>query len=33
MGLAFAIAIAACAGALVYAAVMAQHVIFATPGM
>ncbi|HUC51102.1 MAG TPA: Yip1 family protein [Xanthobacteraceae bacterium] len=33
MALTFAIAIAACAGALVYAAVTAQHVIFATPGM
>jgi lysylphosphatidylglycerol synthetase-like protein (DUF2156 family) len=33
MALTFATAIATCAGALVYAAVMAQHIVFATPGM
>jgi Yip1 domain len=32
MALTFAIAIAACAGALVYAAATAQHIVFATPG-
>lgn len=32
MALAFAIAMAACATALVYAAAVAQHVIFRTPG-
>jgi hypothetical protein len=33
MSLSFAIAIAACAGLLVYAAATAQHVIFGTPGL
>jgi hypothetical protein len=33
MALSFAIAITACAGALVYAAATAQHVIFGTPGL
>jgi hypothetical protein len=33
MALTFAIAIAACAGAFVFAAATAQHVIFGTPGL
>ena len=33
MALTFAIAIAACAGALVYAAAVVQHTIFGTPGL
>lgn len=33
MALTFAITMAACAGALIYAAATAQHVIFGTPGL